>query len=232
MMNEINYRHELKYIVSRSQIEIMKARIKNIMPLDVHGVYNVRSLYFDDYANTCYYENENGNDHRAKFRIRIYNASTDASGAPAFINLELKRKDCGKTSKQSCVLTFEQAKILSEGQVPKNISSAPELLRRFNTLMMSRLMRPSVIVDYERCPYVYKNGNVRITFDMNISSSRAFKNFFERDIPKRPILPTGMNLLEVKFDEFLPDVIYRSLQLENLRQTAFSKFYLCRKYFL
>ena len=43
-------------------------------------------------------------------------------------------------------------------------------------------------------------------------------------------MPLGQQLLEVKFDEYLPDFIYRSLALNSLSQTAFSKYYLCRKY--
>ena len=35
---------------------------------------------------------------------------------------------------------------------------------------------------------------------------------------------------QVKYDEFFPDHIYRALQLGELEQTAFSKYYLCRKY--
>ena len=40
----------------------------------------------------------------------------------------------------------------------------------------------------------------------------------------------GQQLLEVKYDAYLPDYIYRSLQLENLRQEAFSKFYISRRF--
>ena len=40
----------------------------------------------------------------------------------------------------------------------------------------------------------------------------------------------GQHLVEVKFDEFLPDWIYRTLQMDNMTQTAFSKYCLCRKY--
>ena len=39
-------------------------------------------------------------------------------------------------------------------------------------------------------------------------------------------------ILEVKYDEFLPDYLYRNLQLSHLRQTTFSKYYLCRRYSL
>ena len=43
-------------------------------------------------------------------------------------------------------------------------------------------------------------------------------------------MPAGMHVLEVKYDEFLPDYIYKGIELENLQRTAFSKYYLCRKY--
>ena len=52
----------------------------------------------------------------------------------------------------------------------------------------------------------------------------------DKNIYKRPIMPAGWHVLEVKFDEYLPDYIKSTLQLDSLKQTAFSKFYLCRKY--
>ena len=93
-----------------------------------------------------------------------------------------------------------------------------------------RLLRPAVIVEYERIPYIYPNGNVRVTFDLNVSSSCDWTHFWNDDLAKRPIMPAGMHLMEVKFDEFLPDFIYHNLNLGTLSQTAYSKYYLCRKY--
>ena len=87
-----------------------------------------------------------------------------------------------------------------------------------------------VIVDYERTVYVCPIGNVRVTFDRNISSSTDFKHFGEKNIAKRPIMPCGHHILEVKYDELLPDYIYKSLEIEALQRTTFSKYYLCRKY--
>ena len=86
------------------------------------------------------------------------------------------------------------------------------------------------MVEDDRVPYVYKLGNVRITIDRNISSCSQAETFLDKEIYKRPIMPAGWHVLEVKFDEFLPDYIYKALQLDSLRQTAFSKFYLCRKF--
>lgn len=222
------FRHELKYLVSAGQIALLKNRINHLMPLDSHvgtaGKYQIRSLYFDDYYNRCFYENENGTDPREKFRIRIYNCSSER------ISLECKRKERGKTLKTSCLLTKEQTRLLMSGKVMPDMGSQPELLRKLTMKMMLYRMRPVVIVEYERIPYVYQNGNVRITLDMNVSSSSAVEKFLDREIPKRPVMPIGQHLLEVKYDEYLPDFIYRNLQLENLQQTAYSKYYICRKF--
>ena len=117
-----------------------------------------------------------------------------------------------------------------QGKILPDIASQPPLLQKLTMLMMTRRMRPVVIVEYDRVPYVYKNGNVRITLDTNIRSSSAVEQFLAEQIPNRPVMPAGQQLLEVKYDEYLPDFIYRALQLHSLRQTAFSKYYICRKY--
>ena len=222
------FRHELKYQITDAQVAMLQNRIRHLSPMDSHvgqaGTYRIRSLYFDDYEDRCLRENEDGTDPREKFRIRIYNASSQR------ITLECKRKERGKTHKSACPLTVEQTKLLMAGKILPDIGSQPPVLRKLTLQMMTRRMRPVVIVEYDRIPYVYKNGNVRITLDTNITSSSAVERFLEPDILPRPVLPAGQQLLEVKYDEYLPDFIYRSLQLHSLRQTAFSKYAICRKY--
>ena len=226
--NEQKYRHELKYVVSAAQIPLLKSRISHLMQPDPHagedGIYNIRSLYFDDYYDRCFYENENGTDPREKYRIRIYDHSS------ARITLECKRKERGKTLKTSCPLTRAQTEQLILG-VPLSLTdSLPPLLKKFTVEMRIRGLRPVVIVEYERIPYIYKNGNVRVTFDTQVASSSNVTEFFSDALPKRPIMPTGHQLMEVKFDEYLPDFIHRNLDLSQLQQTAYSKYYLCRKF--
>ncbi len=222
------YRHELKYICTAAELALIQGRIQHLIPLDSHvgesGMYQIRSLYFDDYYNRCYYENENGTDPREKFRIRIYNGSTDK------ISLELKKKEHGKTLKLSCPLTEEQCRTLMKGEILPDSKDYHPVLQKLLLLMKTTMMKPKIIVEYDRVPYVYKLGNVRITLDKNISSCNKLETFLDKEINKRPIMPAGQHVLEVKFDEFLPDYIYKALHLNNLRQTAFSKFYLCRKF--
>ena len=128
-MNEMfkKYRHELKYLITNVQAAMLKNRVQNLLDVDKHarvtGGYSIRSLYFDDYEHSCFYENENGTDPREKFRIRIYNHSTDR------ITLECKRKERGKTLKTSCPLTLEQTKQLMEGKYLPDIANQPEVLR-------------------------------------------------------------------------------------------------------
>lgn len=224
----LRYRHELKYLISAAQMSVLQNRIRGLIPKDPYvtetGGYTIRSLYFDDRQNRAYYENENGTDPREKFRIRIYNGSAQK------IKLECKRKERTKTRKTSCSLTQEQTRLLMAGQCVPDIASQPPLLRKLTNEMRIHQLRPVVIVEYERIPYVYKLGNVRVTFDTHIASSKSLSGFLDPQIPRRQILPAGMHLMEVKFDEFLPDFIYRALMLDNLQQTAFSKYYLCRKY--
>lgn len=224
------FRHEFKYVISSAELVMLKHRMMNLLSPDPHagsdGRYNIRSLYFDDYYNSCFYDNENGTDPRQKYRIRIYNNSTER------ITLECKRKERGKTLKTSCPLTLEETKLLMEGKPFECTPERPPLLKQFLSDISQRGFRPVVIVDYNRTPYVCKNGNVRVTLDTEVSSCKDIGTFFDEVIPKRPIMPAGQHLLEVKFDEYLPDYIYDSLQLQNLRQTAYSKYYLCRKFTL
>lgn len=223
-----NYRHENKFIISYAQKVAIENSIAAILERDSHLVgdtYNIRSIYFDDYDHTCFYENENGVDPREKFRIRIYD------GNDRMIRLELKKKQNLMTQKLQCTLNREQVEQIVEGEPLEHFDDLHPLLRKFELQRMCRMLHPDVIVEYDRVPYVYNLGNVRITFDMNISTSNDFEHFFCQTISKRPIMMTDMLICEVKFDEFLPNYI-EDLICNNIEQrTSFSKYYMC-KYFL
>lgn len=230
MNSEMKFRHEYKYPISELEAAILKQRVKGIMSLDPHvsleGMYLISSLYFDDYYDSCYNENENGTDPREKFRIRIYNNNTDR------ISLECKRKEHGKTLKKSCKLSKGQVNDIIQGKLLTFDNKADPLLLKFIEAQKSRGLKPKTIVEYKRVPYVYRLGNVRVTFDSQLASSNCVEKYIEGNYPRRPVMPKGKLLLEVKFDEFLPDYLYDLMQLNNLTQTAFSKYYLCRKYAL
>ena len=103
------------------------------------------------------------------------------------------------------------------------------MLNKFFVLYRTRLYRPKVIVEYEREPFLCPIGNVRITFDRNISATSSVQDFLKPQIHTRPLMASGTHLLEVKYDELFPDYIYRELQLKNLSQTTNSKYYTARR---
>ena len=134
------------------------------------------------------------------------------------------------THKDAALVDRNTADALLAGQIPFPTGEESPLLRRMLTDMTLRVLRPRVIVQYVRTPFILDVGTVRITLDEHIASSQAIDRFFGGELPLRQILPSGQGILEVKWDELLPSWIYRSLQLEGLQWTAFSKYYLCRTY--
>lgn len=219
------YRNEWKYLVTDGDLAILGARLKVLLPLDSHqqgSAYTIRSLYFDDLQNSCLRENEAGVDDRRKYRLRLYN------GDPGRIQLEIKEKLHGRTHKSSCLVSEKECRAIMAGQAPAIGPGTDAPRNLLSVAMRTAGMAPRVIVEYERTAFVGRSGNVRITFDRNISAAAMVDDFLEPRIPLTPILPARVHVLEVKFDEFLPDHVAQALELGRLRQTAFSKYYLSR----
>lgn len=222
------YRHEYKYLIDSKQMAVLKMRAEGILRRDSHagpeGSYRIKSLYFDDSTNSCYRENEAGTDPRSKIRIRYYGRNSRS------LKLEKKSKVRGMTKKESCILTMEECGLLMRGEIPKISDDFSTEKQMLLTELKIRGLTPRVIVEYQRIPFVAPAGNVRITLDSDIVSSNQVEKFLAESLTRRPVLPTGNSVLEVKFDEFLPSYIKETLFLDSLQWTSFSKYYLCRKY--
>ena len=206
-------------------LALLRARLSSVMTQDVHQsgeFYTIRSLYFDTFDDACMEENESGVDMRRKFRIRLYDPANET------VRLEIKDKIHGYTRKLSCSLSREECSSIMAGDTSMMLGDrAP--LNALHLLMHTVHMRPKAIIEYERTAFVHPTGNVRVTFDRNIAASRILDDFLSPHVAGYvPLLPSGMHVLEVKYDELLPDMIARQLELGKLRQTAFSKYYLGR----
>lgn len=227
------YRNEYKYIIDAKQDALLSTIAAGIMERDSHvdlsGRYLIRSLYFDNDSNRCYYENENGTDPRWKYRIRYYDNNTD------YISLEKKSKQSGMTKKIACRLSRDEALLLTQGKI-NNVLEQNMCgdLNSQKVFMLEELinngMKPRIIVTYEREPFVHPAGNVRVTFDRAISSSKDIGRFMDGDYLNRPVMEMGRSILEVKWDEIMPFYIKDALSFQNLTWTAFSKFYMACRY--
>ncbi len=225
LLTDMRYEH--KFVIDDNKRIELQNKLEQIMQRDVHthkGTYIIKSLYFDDYTHSCFFENEYGYDNREKFRIRYYNDDKD------FIRLELKSKTRGMTEKKQCAVSLSQAVDMQNNNFCE-INEQFSLLRKFFIETKTNLLHPDVIVEYERIPYIYEEGNVRITFDTNICGSNETEKFLSGDYHKIPILPGGLLVMEIKYDDILPGFIEDIVQVKNLGKETFSKFYLCKKAF-
>lgn len=224
-----NYRHELKYQISKADSYALKQRLRSVMKHDPHarqdGLYVIRSVYFDNFRDKALREKINGIQRREKFRIRYYNDDL------SFITLEKKIKHNDLCMKIDAQITYEEyRKILLEpgGWM---LSHKDPLIRELYCKMKTQQLKPRVLVSYVREPFVYPAGNVRVTFDSQIRTSlfdTSFADGFRGDISATDTPDT--TILEVKYDSFLPDIIRDLLQSEELRQQAFSKYGVCRRF--
>ena len=215
------FRFEKKYILNNLQVEQLKHRVSPLMNLDpILGgkeFYSIRSLYFDDYNDTCLKQVINGISKRYKYRIRFYNGNTE------YIVLEKKYKINNMTKKTSVQITKEIVESILDGSISVSDSN-DELLNELIIMIRTRGFRPVVIIDYDRIPYVYDAGCVRVTFDYNLSCSYECDKLFSDDFLKIPLIDSGSTILEVKYNDFIPDYIRFSLQLGELSRTSFSKY--------
>ena len=222
----MRYRHEYKYLIDAPQEAILRVRAGGILQPDPHtdtaGAYTVRSVYLDDVFDSCLNDNLLGAEPRSKLRLRYYGDD------PGTLRLEKKTKRAGMTRKEAVPLTRAEGECLLAGGYPSVGPDAPALKQRLIAEAMQRGLRPRTIVTYERVPFVYPGGNVRVTFDRMLSSSDETAKFLTRDYLTRPVLPAGASVMELKWDELLPSFIRETLQLEGLQWTAFSKYYMCR----
>ena len=198
----MEYRHELKFLVSEKEIQLMAHRLKSVMKMDAHQIgnsYMIRSLYFDDINDSCKRENEDGIDNRRKFRIRLYD------GNVSVLHLEKKEKHRGMTKKTAVDIAQTICKDYMHKKIPVYDTNITELEKELYSQAVMNRMLPKCIVEYERTAFV------------------------DKTIYRTPVLPEGQHILEIKYDEFLPQYLAELLEIGTLQQTSFSKYYYVRE---
>lgn len=212
-----NYRYEIKYLISNNDFNFLKHNLNSLLIKDSHCIgdfYTISSIYFDDYNKTSYRQVSDGISERWKYRIRFYNYDD------SYISLEKKYKVNGMTNKRSIRITKEKLEsILSNNvKITKNNDS---LLNEFILKIKTNLLKPLILIEYDRIPYTYKLGNVRITLDYNIRYTNKFDDIFN---DKKRVYYLNEKILEVKYNNLIPSFITYKIKLNHLEQTSFSKF--------
>lgn len=220
-------RHEIKYFINTHNYYYLRNRLKDIMYKDENGDedsgYFIRSLYFDDIYNSAFNEKEIGAQIRKKYRVRIYNLKS------SIIKLEKKNKYGRYISKESVNLTKKEFyKILNQDYdfLRKKDS---KLFLEFYGEIKNNLLSPRVIVDYQREAYICEAGNVRVTFDKELSTGINSYDIFDENLVTQSVFDKQIMIMEVKYDSFMPTHIKDALQISNHQLSAASKYVLCTK---
>lgn len=228
MGEDAKFRHELKHYINYSDYLSIRNRLRTIMHIDrnanADNEYRIRSLYFDNVYDKVLMEKVVGIPKRDKFRIRFYNDNHD------FIRLEKKSKIRGLCLKDSERITKEECIKIINGDIEFLKNSGKNLFADLYSQMKGNLMKPRTVVDYTREAYIYPIGNVRITFDKSIRTGLNSVNLFDNDLPTIETIDHKYIVLEVKFDEFLPQVIQDIIQVNERRSTSISKYEAARIY--
>ena len=220
------FRHEWKIEITPSDRIAIRQRMRAVAKPDSHvkdGKYLIRSLYFDNAADKALHEKNDGVNLREKFRIRYYNGDTSV------IHLEKKSKINGLCNKLSAPLNAEEAQRIVDGELDWMAADSRALVRELYAKMRSQGLRPKTIVDYDREPFVFGPGNVRVTLDYNIRTGLDCTDFLNVNCVTVPA-GSATIVLEVKWDAYLPDIIRDAVQLPGRRAGAFSKYAQCRIY--
>ncbi len=228
-ITHIPLRHELKYHLNAGELQYLRGVIRSVLRPDPngdeHNEYHIRSLYFDTINNDALYDKIAGIDRRSKYRIRIYKHS-DAN-----IRLECKSKYNDLISKQSIKIPRELADQLIAGDPSGLQFMRHPLLQEMFHQMRLNMLRPVVIVDYVREAYIHDAEEVRITFDKQLRTGLNSIDMFDASIPTvSPFFDMPWEILEVKFNRFLPTYLQSILSGLIAQRSAVSKYVWCRRF--
>lgn len=216
----ISYRHEFKHQINALEVYYLKQRLALLFSKDQYcdkdGYYNVNSLYFDTPYDKALKEKMAGERQREKFRIRYYNQNLN------FIRLEKKIKHNGLCAKRSIPLKVWQVEKILQGDIDFLLESQEPLMIEFYSKLKGELLQPSVIVSYRRCAFIYDVSKVRLTIDDHLKSDKHWWNFLKLENTYMSL--SNEAVLEVKYNEFLPDIVGVAIQGISQKTASYSKY--------
>lgn len=213
-------RTELKYYINYQDYKALARKLAIILKKDNHGNesgYFVRSLYFDSFDNKAFHEKIAGIKERKKYRLRIYDTKDKK------VKFEIKNKSNNHIHKETATINKADALEIQNQNY--------EVLNKYNNYVLNKIYynfkknkyHPVVLVDYLREAYVYDLNNIRITFDKSLKSNACNLQLFG-DITTVPCLNENIVILEIKYNNFLPEHIKKALQLSRFERCAISKY--------
>ena len=211
--------------MNRQEAALLKTRLSPFLSKDPHslgGAYFIRSVYFDNKSNESFREKVEGFENRRKFRIRFYDFTLN------FIKFEIKQKLNDLIVKHTARILKEDLPALFRGDYDCLLKYRSAVLNQIFYDFKCQLYEPVVVVDYYREAFFLDYNHIRITFDTRLKKTDAVNEFYREDLSLVPVLEDHYVILEVKYDDFLPNWFGDLCQASRYQRVATSKYCLSR----
>ena len=179
------------------------------------GGYTVKSYYFDSLFYSGFFEKEDGNYERKKYRVRTY-------GSTGYYILEKKIKRGSLNSKKSGEISAGDADLLIKGHT--GIATGNVVTDEIISEMYMNGCRYAIYIEYIRQPFVLEDIDLRITFDSGIG--RVFGNYglYELAPDPTPLFYNGETIMEIKYKETLPAWLMKAIYRNAPAEFSMSKY--------
>ena len=211
-------RVERKYLIDEVTKKRLLQRTKGALLLDEYGKSTICSLYLDTPDHRIIRNSIDADAYKEKLRLRSYGTPKDDST----VYLELKKKYQGIVYKRRVSLPLSVAKAyLADGKIP----DYTQIWREIDYAMrFYGWPKPAMLVSYEREAYAWADDpSFRVTFD-SAPRARDTALQLERGSAGSPLLPVGLELMEVKSAGAMPLAFSQALNALQIRPTSFSKY--------
>jgi len=224
-------RHEYKFPMTYDNMDRLLDDLLPYIEQDEHadenGYYTISSIYLDNDTWQCFYETINKDRYRQKVRLRVYGEVNNDSVSffeikSKFKGLVLKRR---VKMRLGDAMRFMEACVNGEDpNVDEYECSNRQILKELKQVIVSKNLKPVVVVSYERLALFYKEDpRLRITFDVNIRTRD-----YDIDLTKGShgdyVTADNVAILEVKSDRNVPFWLVRILSKYGYRNQTFSKY--------
>ncbi len=222
-------RKEIKYLLTPAQKQPFLNEVIPYLKPDENGEggnYKLISLYYDSPEKDLYREKQAQFKERRKIRIRRYLNSTSQGGPDEQVFIEIKEHTEAMNYKRRVLLRADDAQVLLRyGILPELSDQDEEVIQEIAQLAKIYHLEPSAFVGYQRQAFKAKKqyGGIRITFDQNIEY-RVHDLSLEPIVQKSALLPAGMEVMEIKVKDELPEWTQNALHNCGIEQVHFSKY--------
>jgi len=218
-------RFELKYLVPQRRVgEIVRSLEPFVMPdanWEDEGGYPIHSIYWDSDEWTLFWEKIEGLKDRRKLRVRRY-----AGADYAFV--EIKHRTDRTLQKRRARLPLDTVFRTFRGEpdeLDAPIDIEDPVVGEAMGLRFRHRLRPRMAVSYRRKAYFGRyDPDLRITFDSRVQYHHRNVDIAAPFETGPYILDPRIAILEIKFNDRVPDWLVRLVEGHGLQTTRLSKY--------